>query len=70
MSRREHDLITSVSDRNTVQRITEWSDIFVERYNVDIEGWLSFDFMKVHKVISDRFQTDGIRQAFILGSSI
>ncbi|KAL5250011.1 hypothetical protein ACHWQZ_G015928 [Mnemiopsis leidyi] len=46
VSKRENDLISTVSDRSIVQCVTEWSEIFVERYHLDIEGWLSFDFMK------------------------
>jgi hypothetical protein len=46
VSKREGDLLIAVADRSIIQSVTEWSDIFVERYHVDIEGWLSFDFMK------------------------
>ena len=37
-----------VTERGIVQPVAEWSEIFVERYPNDIEGRLSFDFMKVN----------------------
>ena len=39
--------MVNVTERCITQPVAEWSEIFVERYPIDIEGWLSFDFMKV-----------------------